>query len=309
MGKPTKLSQVGHDASAAPFPTDWKLYINNRLVKSYFDQPNIARMMTNLVIPIEYDGKYEAEIPQLNDLDDPEVGMEPGIADTELEGDTINVKTPQIYQTMRLSDDKWAQVFAGQNRQNLVMDRMGTKIKNKEDVYIFRGKTGICDGIISDATSLGSPTALWGAATNGKLTNAITDFRTLISTLDTEGVPSSWPIDVALTSYAYTLLDTTMLDYNPDISNKMLIERMLRGGKIIQSDNLQASVSSTSNTMFVSIRAPETEAGWALLASGFDIQREKTMWGARVGIRQKVGYKILNSKLVYKYTSISTAAS
>lgn len=309
MPKPMKLSQVGRDASVAPFPSDWKLYINNRIVKTYFDQPNIARMMTSLIIPLQYDGRYEAEIPKLNDLDDPEIGMEPGIADTEIEGDTEIIKTPQIFQTMKLSNDKWAQLFAGQDRKNLAVDRIGTKIKNKEDLYVFRGKTGISSGIISDATSLGSPSGVWGAATNGKLTNAVTDFRTLISTLDANGIPSNWSIDVALTSYAFTLLDTSVLDYNPDITNKMLIERMLRGGRIMQSDNLQASVSSTSNTMFVSVRAPEAEAGWALLASGFDIEREQVLWGHRIGVRQKVGYKILNDKLVYKMTSISTAAS
>jgi hypothetical protein len=309
MGKPTKLSLVGRDAAITPFPQDWKLYINNRIVKSYHDQPNVASMMANLVIPIEYDGKYEAEIPQQNDLDDAEIGMEPGIADTELEGDTINVKTPQIFQTMKLSSDKWAQLFAGQNKPNLVLARMAQKIKNREDKYIFQGKTGICSGIITDATTLGSSAGHWGIASNGKLTHFQTDIQTIISLLDAAGIPNNYPIDIGLTSYAFSLIDTATLDYNPDITNKMLAERKLRGGKFYATNNIQASVSSSSNTMFVSVRAPEEEAGWAILRSGLDIQREQLLWGYRVGVRQKVGYKILDANMVYKMTSISCATS
>lgn len=308
MGTVKRLGQVGRDASVAPFPTDWKKYINNMLVKTYFDQPNVARQMANIIIPLEYDGKYEAEIPSLNDLDEPEVGMEAGIADTEMNGDTINVKTPQIYQTIKLSNDKWAQVFAGQARQPLITGRMGTKIKNKEDRYTFLGKTGISSGIMTDATSLGSPSGNWGVATSGKLTNAQADFRTLLSTLDAYGVPTNYAIDVCLTSFAFTLLDATFLDLSPETSNRMMIEKMLRGGKIIQSDNIQDAPSSSSNSMFVSVRAPASDPGWGLCASGFDYEEEKVMWGRRVGVRQKVGYKVFNAKLVYKMTGITTAS-
>lgn len=302
-----RLSQIGLDVSGTPFPTDWKTYINNMLVKSFHDQPNIARQLATLVIPIQYDGRTEAEVPIQNDLDDAEIGMEPGIADTGLEGDTVNVKTPQIFQTMNLSDDKWAQLFAGQDRKNLALSRMAVKIKNKEDKYVFQGKTGISSGIIAEGTALGSSAGSWGTATNGKLGYAWTDFGKIIASLDANGIPAQYPIDVIVTSYAYAKLDTTFFDYQPTLSNRVALEQMLRGGKIYQSDNIQASVGSTSNTMLAMVRAPEEESFWALLASGLDIRRKDELWGHRIGIRQKVGVKVLDAVGVMYISSITTA--
>lgn len=302
-----RLSQIGLDVSGTPFPTDWKTYINNMLVKSFHDQPNLARQLATLVIPIQYDGRTEAEVPIQNDLDDAEIGMEPGIADTGLEGDTVNVKTPQIYQTMNLSDDKWAQLFAGQDRKNLALSRMAVKIKNKEDKYVFQGKTGISSGIIAEGTTLGASAGSWGTATNGKLGYAWTDFGKIIASLDANGIPAQYPIDVIVTSYAYAKLDTTFFDYQPTLSNRVALEQMLRGGKIYQSDNIQASVGSTSNTMLAMVRAPEEESFWALLASGLDIRRKDELWGHRIGIRQKVGVKVLDAVGVMYISSITTA--
>ena len=303
------LSKIGKDAMSAPFPTDWKKYINDVLIKSYFDQPNVARKLATKVIPLEFDGRYEAEIPLENDLDDAEIGMEPGIADTELEGDLVTIPTPQIFQTMSLSEDKWAQMFAGKDRASLVMGRMPVKIKNKEDIYVFRGKTGISTGLIAQSTDLGNPAGAWGIQTNGKCTHFHTDIAKILALLDANGIPSEWPVDVVLTSYAYTVINATMYDYNPEISNRMVAEKRLRGGRIMQSDNIQASVLTTANTMFASVRAPYESAGWALLASGFDIKRQDTLWGHRIGIRQKVGAKVTNANLCYYMDGISNATS
>ena len=307
MVKP--LSQIGSDSTKFPFPTDWKTYINNLLVTTYFDQPNIARQMNDLVIKLNYDGKTEAEIPSLDDIDEAEVGMQPGINDVEESGDLINVKTPQIFITARKTHDHWKQTFAGKNRKDLLMSRMGVKIKNREDLYVFQGKTGLTDGVVADSTDLGEPTAAWGIATAGKLENAFADIRTLVNTLDANGVPNNMPIDIAVTTYLLTIFQSTFLDYEPTTNNLVMILKLLRGGRIISSNNLQASVSSTANTMFASVRAPKSDPGWALLASGFDMDEERVMWGRRVGIRQKVGYKILNGDLVYFMDEISAATA
>ena len=308
MGTVKRLGKLGQDSTKNPFPTDWKTYINTVLVKTYFDQPNIARMMADNILPLQYDGKTEAEVPSLNDIDEAVVGMQPGVNDVEEDGGLINVKTPQIYITAKKTDDEWKQLFAGRNRKGLLMERMGTKIKSREDLYTFRGKTGLTSGIISDATDLGDPTGVWGAATNGKLTNALADVRGVIDTLDAAGVPNTFPVDIALTTYAHTLLESTDLDYK-DYNNLEMVKKLLRGGNVYSSNNIQASVTAASNTMFVSVRAPKSEPGWMLYASGFDYDRQDVLWGYRVGIRQKVAYKIYNASLVYKMDGISTSAT
>lgn len=303
----TFLKQIGQDAALNPFPSDWKTYINNRIIKSYFDQPNIARMLNPYLDTLAFDGKSESEVALENDIDDAEVGMEAGIADTDIEGDVVNMKTPQIYITARMSDDKWAMLFAGQNRSQRLINRMSNKIKIKEDLYVFRGKTGIHTGLITQSTDLGNPTGNWSTATNGILTNFQADIKKIPAQLDAYGVPSEWPIDVALTSYAYSMISNSFTDYNPEISNRMIAEKMLRGGKFVQSDNLQASVTTAANTMLVSVRAPTGSEGWTLQASGFDIKQEPTLWGHRIGIRQKVAAKVLNAKLMYFMDAITVA--
>ena len=304
-----RLGEIGKDSTKNPFPTDWKLFINNILVNTFFDQPNIVRQLNDVVIPIAYDGRTEAEIPSLDDIDEAVVGMQPGINDVEEEGDLINVKTPQIFITARKSNDNWKQLFAGRNRKDLIMGRMGVIIKNREDLYVLQGKTGLTSGLVADSTDLGDPTGVWGASTNGRLTNAIADVRGIVNTLDAAGVPNTMPIDLGLTTYAYTLLATSYLDYEPSKSNLTVVQDLLRGGKIVSSNNLSATVTTALNTMFASVRAPASDPGWALLASGLDFDEEKVMWGRRVGIRQKVGYKVLNSALVYYMDEISTATT
>jgi len=307
-----KFNQLAVDSTQdGPFIMDWKKFYNGPLMRNYIRQPLVARKLNALgsgtLVPVDFDGKRIMEIPTLSDVDDPEYEFEPGVSDTGLEGELITAYMPQIYKTLKLGKDQMKMMFAGQARLPLAISQILEKIATFEDQKAFQGKAKVkVNGLIgSDSYDLGSPTGSWAnkTATTNVLDNAVDDVNKALAYFDANGLQDK-PVDMVISSYLKTKMDQTRLLFAGG-NNTQYIQASLRGGVILSSNNIQASVSSTSNSALFIVRDPNA---WQLMSTGIDQEQEKVgLWSWRYGLREKFSVKVLNNKYVAYMDGITTA--
>lgn len=296
-----------------PLTIDWK-NIHNRVVKSYINRPLTLRKLIAMgngqLIPLEFDGKYTEEIPVLNNLDEPEYDYRPGIKDTNIDGDILTIKTPQIYETVYFDIDSLKQTFAGNQKLPIIMEQILDKIAQKEETVGYTNTDKDVDGLFtsSGGHDLGNPTAAWGIDTgsNGILNNVIADTKKALDYFAGNNLADR-PIDVVVTHKIYNLFNTTIKIYG-DVWAREYFLKMLNGGTMLVSDNIQAAdVSETANTVGFMVRDPN---GWALLSSNLDRRiSQPNLWSVRYGLREKFAVKVLNDKYIAWMDGISVATS
>lgn len=266
---------IGADAAnTTPLITDFRIF-GNRLVRTFHDQPLTIRQLAPYVTPIDFDGKTQIENSKMPDIDDAEIAMLAGESDTEVIGETVVTKLPQIYKSASDHVDNWKRSFANRTRLPIILTRLREKVKIKEDIMAYRGEASLgIAGIVSATvgTDLGAPTGVWDVDTgnNGILDNAQADFAKIPNYFSGIGLTEQ-PIDVVLSTYAFNLIMNTDLA-NRSGDNMILARKKLRGGRILVSNNIQASVTKDANTMVGVIRLSGDMAKWGILSSG--IQQE-----------------------------------
>lgn len=290
---------IGADAANThPLITDFRIF-GDKLVKTFHDQPLIIRQLAPYVTPIDFDGRPQLENSTWDDLDDAEIAMMAGESDTELLGETVITKLPQIYKSAFDTIDNWKRSFANKERLPIILTRIREKIKIKEDIFAFQGESSLgINGIVnaSVAHDLGNPTGIWDVDTgsNGILNNAQDDIAKIPDYFSGIGLVSQ-PIDVVLSTYAFNLLANTPLP-NRAGNNTMLALEKLRGGRIIVSNNIQASVTADANTMVGFIRLSGADAKWGLASSGIQQEVYRTgLYTWRYGLREKFGLEFLDA--------------
>lgn len=306
------IIQFGRDSTITPHESDWK-QLYKEVMDAYIHQPLLARKLTlkgcGKYIPLTFDGRRIWETTLKNDVDEPGYDFTPGSKDTNFNGTLVNAMLPQIYESCTLSLDDLNMLFAGQARLPLIMEGVIAKIAEKEDKIFFRGdSTKGVNGLVSaDAHDLGAVTGAWGVDTgsNGILNNMKADIKKALDYFTVNGLGDK-PVDMCVTSYIWGLLDSTIKVYG-DGTAKDYFTKMLRGGEIMVSDNIQASVTTTANTAVWIVRDPRA---YALLSS--EIQQEqdkKGLWEWQYGAREKFSVKVLNNKFVCWMDGISNATS
>jgi hypothetical protein len=289
---------IGADA-ASPHPiiTDFRIF-GNRLVKTFHDQPLIIRQLAPYITPVDFDGRPSLANTTWDDLDDAEIAMMSGESDTELLGEEVITKLPQIYKSANDNIDNWRRSFANRERLPIILTRLREKIKIKEDIFAFRGESTLgINGIVSatGGYDLGPPTGVWDVDTgnNGILNNAQDDFTRIVNYFSNLGLVTQ-PIDVVLTVPAYNLLLNTIFAYKEG-NNLMEAERKLRGGSILVSNNIQASVTDDANTMVGIVRLSGADAKWGLASSGIQQEVYRTgLYTWRYGVREKFNLESLD---------------
>jgi len=289
---------IGADAAnTVPLLTDFRIF-GDKLVKTFHDQPLVARQIAPYVTPIDFDGRPQIENSTWDDLDDAEIAMMAGESDTELLGETVITKLPQIYKSAFDTVDNWKRSFANKERLPIILTRLREKIKIKEDIFVFRGESSLgINGIVNAAVGydLGNPAGVWDVDTgnNGILNNAQEDISKIPDYFSSIGLVSQ-PIDVILTTFAFNILANTPLP-NRAGNNLMLALEKLRGGRIIVSNNIQASVTKDANTMVGAIRLSGADAKWGLLSSGIQQEVYRTgLYTWRYGVREKFASEFLD---------------
>lgn len=309
------IIQFGKDSTVVPFESDWK-QLYKEVMESYILQPLVARKLTlggaGTYVPLTFDGRRVWEATLLNDVDAPAYNFTPGTKDTNIDGSLVTANLPQIYETCLLSKDDLNMLFAGQARLPIIMRQVLAKIAEKEDQIFFQGDTatGVKGLVSADAHDLGNPTAAWGvdSGSNGILTNMKADFKKALDYFTSKGLGDK-PVDVVCTSYIWGLLETTIKVYGEGTALEYFT-KMLRGGKIYVSDNVQApgtAVSTTANTAVFIVR---DSRAYALLSSEIEQeQQQASLWSWRYGAREKFSIKVLNNKFVAWMDGISNATS
>lgn len=303
---------IGRDDATSPFLADFRKF-SNRIVQIFHDQPLVARKLAPMVEPLDFDGMTEHETALLKDIDRPDYAMDPQDKHTNIEGDSVIVKTPQIFQSASLLNDRWKAVFAGKERMPILVSRMIGKIKNEEDFIAFQGSTKEnVKGLVSNLTTdLGAVSGAWGADSGGDgiLENAQADIEKAIDGFVADGL-GAYPVDVVMTSYIYNLLKNKIVPYDPKTNNLTIVEGKLNGGQILVSNNIQASVLKTANTFVAIARTSESEAAWQLLSSGLDQSMDREgLWKTAIGIREKFSIKVLDKKFIRWMDGITANAT
>jgi len=312
------IGSLGRDAnsSGVVFREDWQQIIRNVIVRSFRDQPKIVRRLATLngnMLQSNLDGTTLMRIGQINDIDTPGHGMRPYENHTGLSLTEITHILPQIFQTASLPLDDWAQSAAGQDRWTMLNAEIVRNIQKQEDIDAFRGVTklgtlGFIDTAASDS-DLGAPTGAWGVDTgnNGILNNFRADVAAALDEFTINSLGDK-PIDVVMTSYIYNLIKTNPFLHRSG-DNLTWLKSVLNGGEIFVTNNLQASVSTTANSILFLARAPGTMQNWALIASGLESRMKEGLWDRTYGLREKFTIKVFNSDYVRWMDAISNATS
>ena len=309
-----KRSLLGQDSyKDSMFLFDWKQFKNDILLPTYIDNPLVARQLLGLgsgsLVPVEWNGKITIDIPTMDDVDDPHYEFESGVADDNMTGGVITAYLPTMYKTYKTSYEAMAETFAGRAKLPIIIQNYLRAFANFEDRVVFRGdsdkkQTGL---VGSRSKDLGNPTGAWGiiGATTKLPDNMIADVNKAISYFTVEGQMNQ-PIDMVVTSYVDVLLDTIRTPQS-NLTMRQYILAMLRGGSILSSNNLQASVTTTANTALFVVRDPNA---WYLFASGLDQRQDNVdLWNFRYGLRQKTAVLPRNDKFVAYMDGISNATS
>lgn len=300
---------VGRDGIDAPLLADFR-HFGNRLVQTFHDQPLLIRRLAPYVTPIAFDGKNETETPTWDDIEDAEYGMVPGESNVELGGTSVITKLPQIYKSAERLIDHWKLMFANRDRLPIILGRLRQKVKIKEDVIGFRGDTpNAVKGIVSTAThDLGGPSGNWkiDANADGILENAQADIEAALDWFASQGL-AQYPVDIAMSFPIYNKLKNFLSPYREGNNLAMAIGK-LNGGMILPSNNIQANVTSSANTMIAMVRVPVDEAGWGLLSSEIEQEVFRTgyyTWG--YSVREKFSIEVIDGNMIAWMDGISVA--
>lgn len=300
---------VGRDGVDTPLLSDFRKF-GDRLIQTFHDQPLLIRRLAPYVTPVAFDGKNETETPTWEDIEDAEYGMVPGESNVELGGSSVITKLPQIYKSAERLIDHWKLMFAGKDRLPIVLGRLRQKAKIKEDIVGFRGDAAVkVNGLISSAThDLGNPSGNWktDSDSDGILEFAQADIEKIIDYFAGQGL-SQYPIDIAMTFPIYNKLKNFLSPYRDSNNLSMAISK-LNGGVILPSNNIQASVSSSANSMVGMVRTPAEEAGWGILSSEIEQEVFRTgyyTWG--YSIREKFAVEIVDGTLIAWMDAITVA--
>jgi len=296
------ISKIGGD-TGTPSVQDWQTFRAETLIPNYYHQPLIGRKLAGgRLIPASFDGKYVLTIPTLNDIDEPKYAKKPMENDIDIDGGVINFVMPQISQTINIDKDEVQLMFAGRARLPLAIQQMNAKIAEKEDKIVFRGdgKTrivGLCNA--TESTNINSA-GIWDVQDNsdGVLSHAIESLQIIVDAYVALGYPTM-PIDVAMDSYVYTLLNTTFLHNAPFNSNLEIFLRMMNGGTIYVSNHVQSAAltkASTNHTLVAILRHP---SAFTLVSSPIEqSQMQIGLWNWRYGLREKFSIKVLTQGMV-----------
>lgn len=311
------IGMLGRDASSGVvFREDWQQIVRNVIVRSFRDQPKIIRRLASIngnILASPLDGTTLMRIGQINDIDGVGHAMRPYETHTGLSMGEITHIIPQIFQTATLSLDDWAQTAAGADRWALLNAEIVRNIQKQEDIDAFRGvtelgTTGLIDTSGSDS-DLDNPTGAWGIDTgsNGILNNMRTDVQEAIDEFTVNGL-GDLPIDVVMTSYIYTLIKTNPFIHRAG-DNLTWLKSVINGGEIFVTNNLQASVSSTANSILFLARAPASMQNWTIITSDIETRMKEGLWDKTYGLREKFTLKVLNDDYVRWMDGISNATS
>jgi len=302
------LSEIGKDATMAPYVTDFRKF-SNRITVLFHDQPMVGRMLAPRIKGLDFDGMTEDETPTQDDIERPEYSMQPEDSNVGLKGSSVIVKTPQIFQTAELLNDTWKLTFAGNARMPRLVSRMIQKLKVEEDLITFQGR-GPVKGLISDLTTdLGPPAGNWktDADGDGILEVAFGDIHKSFDAFDAKGI-GHLPIDIIMTPALGRVFRTTVIPYDPATKNWDILMGQLNGGNIHITGNLQDAFSTSSNTFVAIARTGEADAAWEMLSSGLENKvKEKGLWKTEMGIREKFAIKILDGDFVQWMDGITVA--
>jgi len=312
MNKLDEMNALGFDSNKLA-EIDWKVFYTKSILPAYRHQPNIARAIFGTPAPLNWDGKKMLEIPKINDISDPIYALEAQYTNDEIDGDTVKVELPQISKSMKLTHEQRAQTLAGLDRLKLWSNQVMKKFVEFENKIAFQGdsKTDVKGALSTDAHDLGDPTDVWGAQdANGKLTNAIADFLRVRNRFSDLGFGER-PLKFAITSPISNLLKGTLLNNNGVVTNFDAIMKLLPpGSQIFVSNNIQDSVSSSSNSMVAFVQTTsEEEIGYKLFSTGIRQQVQPYLWGIEYGVQEKFTVKIADDDYVCWMDGISTAAS
>lgn len=300
--------------------TEYKVILS-QFLKTYYHQPNILKWLGSrghgTLIPLEYDERTVFEVPLLNDIealdvrfDDPDKTI--GISTSKALGRAV-----QIGANFEISMDSKNTPYNGKDRLSIVVDQAAAKLVQQEDILFLRGDTGTgLTGVLDNAATVTNNGA-WGVSSNGILTNAIKDIKSVNTAIANNGIPLG-PVDCVLTNELYNVIaheikvygDMTAIDY---------LRPMLNGGDFFPSNNLLATVSqdkikftstTTENIVLFILRSPRsfiqgraTYPQWAT---------QQILFKTKYAFKQKIGFAYptnVTSKFVYKITGISTATS
>lgn len=308
---------IGRDASQAPALVDWRKHYYDIIVPKYRRQPSISLQILGKAFPIADDGTSELELYLANDVSDPIYDHERKHSDDNLTGDDAKVPTPFITKTIKLSTNAERKTFVKQNRLARWTRTAISKIKEKEDKIAFQGNStmGVNGFIGSDSKDLGAPAGKWDVDTgnNGILDKALADLITAKSYFTNKGFYKR-PLHIALTSYAYDLLESTPLVQRPMNNLQLWYETLPKGSQIYASNNIQATVTDSSNSMcaFVQLEVEETtgepeEGAYGVYSSGI-IQgvHQTDIWEKRYGIAEKYTVKVMDDDYVAFMDAIDT---
>lgn len=309
------IIQFGKDSTVTPFESDWK-QLYKEVMEAYILQPLVARKLTlagaGIYVPLTFDGRRTWEATLLNDLDSPGYDFTPGVKDTNIDGSLVTANLPQIYETCLLSKDDLNMLFAGQARLPIIMQQMLAKMAEKEDQIFFQGDAKkLVYGLVSaDAYDLGNPAGAWGvdSGSNGILTHMKTDMKKALDYFTSMGLGDK-SVDMVVTSYIWGLLDTTIKVYGEGTARDYFT-KMLRGGVIYVSNNVQAPGTAVSTTANTAVWIVRDKRSYALLSSEIEQEQEQaSLWTIRYGAREKFSVKVLNIKFVAWMDGISNATS
>lgn len=307
------ISRIGHDDVNSPLDIDFKKF-SPRIVQLFNHQPRPGRMLAPRVEPLEFDGTVEVETVTMNRIGRPGYAMEPENMNRNVTGQSVTVKTPQIFYSINMSNDRWRRTFAGKERIPIILNQMLEEIKNEEDLITWRGdaNTGT-NGLISAAngTDMGAPAGFFGADAGGDgiLENLQAAIDEGINAYLAAGLPQG-PIDVVWTSPIQVLATAAVIPYQPGVTNYDIVKKKLNGGNIYVTNNLQANVSATANTLAMIMRTGEGDAAWEILSSGLQQKtKEVSLWNTELGLREKFTVKTFRTEFIQWMDGINVNAS
>ena len=277
------------DPTNVPLLQNFRSY-GQELKQTFFDQPNVGRMAAPYVKPAAFDGITEHETTTYDDVDDVEYGMVPGESNTDLQGDTVKTKMPQIYKTARDLVDNWRRAFgpSNQGRQPILMGRLRQKVLNKEDYIIFNGdlKESI-EGMVAAGHGITTAGSWATADSQGIRTNMKKDFYNIRNYFSNVGL-GKYKIDYFITYPAYDLMDD--VDLGARASSMMdLITGKSYFGELMPSNNVRPEAPVDGKNVLIGIpRVEVSEAFWGLISSGIEDEALRdSLWTWIYGIREK----------------------
>lgn len=290
------VDAAGKDASVAPSINDFRQF-SESAVLGFMRHPSIIRLVSPRVDTTSFaNGQFSYESIVLNDIQPAKIAMEMPKGNTDVTGTPARVALPEIGQTAMMSDRKWAQTIAGQNRMDSLRAMFLDTISEAETVIGFQGVPGLgISGLVSSTTTdASSPTGVWDVDTgsDGRLTNFIKDVKIMKNlVLDyTKNVLT--PIDVAMTMPIFQLIQDTVYEETPLYSNLDWLRSVLNGGNVYVSNLIQASVTVNANTFVMIPRVPAGNVGHELIYSGLDMEVHPTGNAFETGLAMREIFSI-----------------